>query len=250
MLKQSFFKLKLLSALLVIISLISGFTINRASGTQPKPRKSIRVLIVGGGTSHDFDRWYKQADDTTLSTDGLCTVTYTNNTDSIGFLLRNADVLYLVTNQPINTENRKAIFDFVNAGNGLILGHPALWYNWKDWPEYNLQLVSGGASEHDRYGSFDESIINTNHPVTKGVEQNFTLKDERYHYIPDPAGPGIEVLANNHVAGSDIIYPSIFVVKNPKARIVCIALGHDGASHDIDPYKTLLRNAVKWVAHQ
>ncbi|MDB5156809.1 MAG: hypothetical protein JWR50_1516 [Mucilaginibacter sp.] len=249
MLKQSFFKLKLLSALLIIISLISAFTINRASGTQRKSPKNIRVLIVGGGTSHDFDRWYKQADAATLSSGGLCTVIYTSNTDSIGIYLKTADVLYLVTNQPINVENRKAIFDFVDAGKGLILGHPALWYNWKDWPEYNLQLVSGGASEHDRY-SFDENIINTHHPVTKGVAPNFTLKDERYHYIADPAGPGIEVLANNHVAGSDIVYPSIFVVKNPKARIVCIALGHDGASHDIEPYKTLLRNAVKWVAHQ
>jgi type 1 glutamine amidotransferase len=213
-------------------------------------QKSIRVLIVGGGTSHDFDRWYKQADAATLSQGGLCKVTYTANTDSIAIYLATADVLYLATNQNINPANRAAIFAFANAGKGLILGHPALWYNWTDWPEYNRQLVSGGASAHDSYGSFDEEIVNLNHPVTKGVEQKFTLKDERYHYLADPAGPGIEVLANNHVAGSDVIYPSIFVVKNPKARIVCIALGHDTASHDIKPYQTLLRNAVKWVAHQ
>ncbi|TSJ44331.1 ThuA domain-containing protein [Mucilaginibacter corticis] len=248
--QQIFIKFSRLSALLILICLVPRLAIGHISGTKSKPRKSIRVLIVGGGTSHDFDRWYKQADATTLSEDGLCTVTYTHNTDSIGIYLKTADVLYLVTNQPIVAENRKAIFDFANAGKGLILGHPALWYNWKDWPEYNLQLVSGGASEHDRYSSFDETIINNHHPVTNGVTQNFTLKDERYHYIIDPAGPGIDVLANNHVAGSDVVYPSVFIVKNPKTRIVCIALGHDGESHDIDPYKTLLRNAVKWVAHQ
>ncbi|MCC8426534.1 ThuA domain-containing protein [Mucilaginibacter sp. UR6-11] len=229
---------------LIVISLLS---VSCVSYSQPKP---IRVLIVGGGTSHDFDRWYKQADAATLRSDGLCRVTYTSNTDSIGTYLKNTDVLYLVTNQPINAENRDAIFAFANAGKGLILGHPALWYNWKDWPEYNLQLVSGGANEHDRYDSFTEDIVNPNHAVIKGVEQQFTLKDERYHYIPDPAGPGIEILADNHVAGSAIVYPSVFIVKNKKARIVCIALGHDAGSHDITPYQTILRNAVKWAAHQ
>ena len=57
--------------------------------------KSIRVLIVGGGTSHDFDKWYRNADAATLSRDGLCAVTYTNNTDSIADYLVNTDVLYL-----------------------------------------------------------------------------------------------------------------------------------------------------------
>jgi type 1 glutamine amidotransferase len=238
------FKNYRLIAGLIFICLLSSFN------TAYSKTKSIRVLIVGGGISHDFDRWYKQADAATLSRGGLCMVTYTSNTDSIAVYLKNTDVLYLVTNQPINAENRAAIFAFVNAGKGLVLGHPALWYNWKDWPEYNQQLVSGGASDHDRYGSFTEEIINPNHPVTKGVDQQFILKDERYHYIPDSAGPGIELLANNHVAGSDMVYPSVFVVKNSKARIVCIALGHDAESHDIVPYQTILRNAVKWVAHQ
>jgi type 1 glutamine amidotransferase len=212
--------------------------------------KNIRVLIVGGGTSHDFDKWYRHADAATLSRDGLCTVTYTNNTDSIGIYLANADVLYLATNQNINVTNRNAILDFAADGKGLILGHPALWYNWLDWPKYNQLLVSGGARSHDKYGSFEEEIVNTKHPVTKGVDKKFTLKDERYHYVADIFGPGIEVLADNQVAGSDMVYPSVFVVKNETARIVCIALGHDEASHNIVPYQTLLRNAVKWVAHQ
>lgn len=210
----------------------------------------ISVLIVGGGTSHNFDRWYKQADAETLKRDDLCSVIYTSNTDSIPQYLKNADVLYLVTNQTINADSRQAIFDFVAAGKGLILGHPALWYNWLGWPEYNLNLVSGGANKHDSYGSFDEDIVNPDHPVTKGVEQHFTVKDERYHYAVDPSGPGIEVLATNHVAGNVLVYPSVFVVKNAKARIVCIALGHDEGAHDINPYQTILRNAVKWVAHK
>ncbi len=213
--------------------------------------KSIRTLILGGGSSHDFDKWYKTADAETLQKDGLATVTYISNPDSILFYLPNTDVLYLSNNQPVsNPAVRQAIFSHANAGKGLILAHPALWYNWKDWPEYNVQLVSGGSRGHNRYGTFDVTVVNQNHPVMKDVVSKFTLKDELYYYIPDPAGPGVEVLANASSEGSDKIYPSVFIVKHPKARIVGIALGHDGEAHDIAPYQTLLRNAVKWAAHK
>ena len=212
-------------------------------------KKEISVLIVGGGSSHDFDRWFNIEDSKTLSRDGLANVVYTSNIDSIAYYLPKTDVLYLSNNQPIkDLKVRQSILDFANAGKGLILGHPALWYNWKDWPEYNLQLVSGGARGHDRYGNFQVNVVNTDHPVTQGVEKQFTIKDERYYYLPDVAGPGIEVLANNSVAGSDKIYPSIFVVKHPTARIVGIALGHDAASHKFPEYQLLLRNAIKWVS--
>ncbi|MBC7417468.1 MAG: ThuA domain-containing protein, partial [Pedobacter sp.] len=196
--------------------------------------------------------WYKDADANTLENEGHATVRYTDNTDSIAFYLEQTDVLYLSNNQPIkNVAVRKAIFDFVNAGKGLILGHAALWYNWEDWPDYNLQLVSGGTKSHDSYGNFEVTVVNKNHPILKGVESKITLKDERYHYEPDAAGPGIEVLAtSNNIAGSAAVYPSIFVVKNPKARIVGIALGHDAASHNTAFYKTILVNAMNWVAHK
>lgn len=207
--------------------------------------------MVGGGSSHDFDRWYKQADAETLRKDGFSTVTYTSNTDSIAFYLPQTDVLYLSNNQPINDPKvREAIFDFVNAGKGLVLGHAALWYNWKDWPEYNLQLVSGGSRGHDKYGSFDVTITNPSHPITKGVDKKFTLKDELYYYQPDASGPGIEVLATANAAGSDKIYPSIFVVKHTKGRVAGVALGHDAESHDLPAYQSLLRNAIKWAANK
>lgn len=231
----------------LFIGLLEGCSGSKS--TTASSNKNIRVLIVGGGSSHDFTRWFNIEDSKTLSRDGLATVTYTSNTDSIDYYLPLIDVLYLSNNQPIKTAaTRQGIFDFANAGKGLILGHPALWYNWKDWPEYNLQLVSGGSRGHDKYGDFQVEVINTSHPVTKGVQQKFTLKDERYYYLPDAAGPGIEVLANNSVAGSDKIFPSVFVVKHPKARIVGIALGHDAASHELNEYQMLLRNAVEWVS--
>jgi type 1 glutamine amidotransferase len=217
-----------------------------------KKGSPIRVLAVGGGSSHDFDRWYKQADVATLTRGGLATVRYTSNTDSIAeYLAAGADVLYLVTNQAIkNPQDRQAIQEFVDAGKGLVIGHAGMWYNWKEWPEYNRQIAGGGSRGHDRYGAYEVTVNNGQHPVMQGVEPKFTLQDERYYYMPDPAGPGVDILASSSVAGSDKIFPSVFVVKHPKARIVGLALGHDGASHDIANYHHMLRNAVAWAARR
>lgn len=212
--------------------------------------KAIRVLMVGGGSSHDFDRWYKGADVKTLESDHFAQVTYIDDVKEILKHLPTVDVLFLSNNQPIeDAATRKAILDFVAAGKGVVLAHAALWYNWKDWPVYNQKIVSGGTNNHDSYGNFEVVLSKTKHPVTKGVDKKFELKDELYHYKLDATGPGIEVLAVAKNAGSETSYPSIFVVKNPKARIVAIALGHDAASHDILNYQKLLINAVKWVAH-
>ena len=236
------------TAVLILLSItVSAGIILSGFKFSENKAKSIRILMVGGGSSHDFDKWYKKADAETLEKKGFATVTYTDNTDSIAAYLPETDVLYLTNNQPIDDpEVRKAIFDFVNAGKGLVLGHAALWYNWKDWPEYNLQLVSGGSRSHDKYGNFKVNIVEK-HPITKGVK-SFTLDDELYHYEPDAAGPGIEVLAEATTEDADKSYPSIFVVKHPKGRIVGFALGHDAASHNLPQYQQLLRNAVEWAA--
>lgn len=236
----------------ILLLLFCGFLFAQctsgSTGAQSNSGK-IRTLVVGGGSSHDFDRWYKQADAETLEREGLADVRYTDNTDSIAHYLPQVDVLYLTNNQPIkDLATRQAIMDFVKAGKGLVLGHAALWYNWKDWPEYNQNLVSGGSRGHDPYGSFNVKITNPQHPVTQNVEQNFTLKDELYYYQPDPAGPGIDVLATASAAGSDKTFPSVFTVKHSDGRIVGLALGHDAESHDLPAYQTLLRNAVKWAA--
>lgn len=245
---------------LVLAALLAGFatlliqckTSSSTTGRDTaKADKPIRVLMVGGGTSHNFGMWYKNVDGQTLSRDGFATVNYVGDPDSIMTYLLQADVLYLSNNRPItNPAVRQAIMAHADAGKGLLIAHAAMWYNWKDWPEYNQTIVSGGSRGHDKYGAFDVSVTEPQHPITKGVEPKFTLKDERYYYKPDSTGPGVEVVASSSVAGSDQIFPSVFVVKHPKARIVGLALGHDAESHNIANYQTLLRNSVQWVARK
>lgn len=213
-----------------------------------QPDEPIRTLIVGGGASHDFDRWYRGADVATLEKEGLAEVTYTDQVDSILSYLPGIDVLLLTNNQPMEDPAlRKAIFDFVGSGKGLVLAHAATWYNWEDWPEYNKQLVGGGSRGHNPYGPFEVSVT-AGHPVTENVPEKFSLEDELYYIKTDAEGPGMDVLATGKAEGSEDIFPVLWVTPNPDARIVGFTLGHDSKSHDLPAYQTILRNAVTWAA--
>ncbi len=65
-----------------------------------------------------------------------------------------------------------------------------------------------------------------------------------------PAGTApIEVLAETSPSKKfGKSHPSVWVTKHEKARIVGIALGHDERVHDLEAFKAILANAVKFVS--
>ena len=250
MIRASSYYNKLISAGMLLFFCFSFTQCKVKSGASSAKSGSIRTLIVGGGSSHDFNRWYKQADSATLAKDGFASVTYTSDISSILEKLPSTDVLYLSNNQAMaDPKLRQAIFDFVQQGKGLVLAHAATWYNWRDWPEYNKTLVGGGSRGHERYGNFDVKITNTTHPVIRGItETSFNIKDELYRMNRDSSGANIQVLAISTVPNTSTTYPAVWVTESQKGRIVCITLGHDAESHDKPVYQQLLRNAVQWAA--
>ena len=224
-----------------------------ASGAPAEPTKfpwgkGLRPFMVGGGASHDFEKWFNACDSSTIGLGIMSSLNYTDQLKMVLPTLPEIDVLYLCANQPINDPAlRKGIFDFADQGKGLLLMHPALWYNWKDWPDYNRVLVGGGARSHDQYGEFEVTVIRPDHPVMDGVPKTFKVKDELYHFEIDPKGTPIEVLATGKNAAG-VVYPVVWTTQHPMARIVCVTLGHDGATHTAEPYKSMLVNAVIWTA--
>lgn len=225
---------------------------DKAAAVAPREFKwgsGIKTFMVGGGSSHDFDRWFNKADTAILSRDGLASANYTDKMSEIVAGLKDADVLYQSTNQKIDdVATRKAIFDFANAGKGIVIVHAGMWYNWPDWTEYNKVLAGGGARGHDRFGEFEVNLDVTDHPVMKGVPASFKITDELYYAKFEETGTPVQVLATAKNLTNGKTFPSVWIVKHPKARIVCIALGHDAKAHDLPAYQTLLRNAVTWAA--
>ena len=215
--------------------------------TTPAEHEPVRALIVGGNTSHDFERWFHMEDAATLNLDGVI-AGYTENPDEVLGHLDDIDVLYLANNQALPDPGlRQAIFDWADEGKPLLLVHPALWYNWGDWPEYNRDLVGGGSLSHGPYGPFEISVTQPDHPIMAGIPKTFTLEDELYRFKADPNGARMNVLAIGTEPDTGIQYPIAWTIDHPTRRIVCITLGHDGATHQSDAYKTLLRNSLKWL---
>ena len=212
---------------------------------------AIKALIVGGGTSHDFNRWFNEKDVATLQEVGHADVHYTDKPGEVEPSLKGLDVLYLSTNQAMKDPAlRQGIFDFANAGHGLLLVHPALWYNWNDWPEYNRTLVGGGAHGHDKFGEFEVTVNEPGNPLMAGVPGTFRISDELYHFEPDAQGSAIHVLATGKNLETGKTWPVVWVTEHPKARIVCITLGHDGKAHDLPAYQAILKNSLRWAARK
>ena len=206
-----------------------------------------KVLIVGGGSSHDFGKWFNAADSATLRASGKAAVNYTDKTAAVLPALKDLDVLFLSNNQPFtNPDTRQGIIEFAAAGKGLLLVHPALWYNWNDWPEYNRDLVGGGAKSHDKFGEFEVTVTEPNHPLMAGVPGTFNITDELYHFQKAESGATIHVLATGKNLASGKTYPVVWITEHAKARIVCITLGHDGKAHELPAYQSIIKNGLTW----
>ncbi len=209
----------------------------------------MKALIIGGGTSHDYQRWFNIADVKTLNDTGGISANYTETTEGLAEVIKAVDVLIICNNKPFtDTATKEAIMRHVESGKGLIGLHPGLWYNWNDWPEFNRTLVGGGARGHDKLGEFEVVVADATHALMRDVAAKFTIKDELYWFEPDPQGTPIKVLATAHSAQNQKDYPQIFLVERSKGRVVGITLGHDAQAHDHAAYIQLLRNAVLWSA--
>lgn len=219
-----------------------GYAVNNNKNSKPK-----KVLMVGGGSSHDFERWYKGEDLQLINSMQGISAFYTDNTDSIKFYLKDIDLLILTNNQPISKESQQAIEKYVAKGGPLILMHAALWYNWNDWPKYNTELVGGGSTSHETFQLFKNLVVNPVHPITAGVASQFDFKDELYRHVPEPNSLGLDVLVIGESLETGKVYPVVFTVNHSKSKIVGITLGHDEHSHLSPDYKKIVRNSVEWI---
>ncbi len=210
----------------------------------------LRVLVAGAGSSHNFPRFF-------LGTDGQVTkaagydVAATPNLKETLELLPQADLFLFSGNhaQFGTPEFQKAIRDFTAAGKGVVLLHAATWYNWPLETKYNDEFVCGGARGHG-HSDFPFTVTKPQHPIMAGVPATFTINDESYNVeLTRPEGAEIlgTIPRQNPKPGQSAILPSVWVVKHPQARIVCIALGHDEHTHDHAAYQKMLLNALKWV---
>ena len=205
-------------------------------------------MLIGGGSSHDFQKWYNEVDSATLQGAGFST-RYTEDVTEATALIGEADTVVYSTNQgPFGGLGfQAALRRAADSGTGLVLLHAGLWYNFADNQEYNRVFAGGGSRGHDSIQEFVVKISDGTHPVTTGLGGGFAVVDELYYSVLDPAGSPAQVLATATSPRTGKTFPSIWTVKHDTAKIAAIAAGHDARAHELPAFKQLLINAVTWT---
>ena len=217
---------------------------------EPRKRGGLRVLIVGAGSSHNFPRDFIFTDRETLSAIDRADVIGTMNLAEALAAMPKADVLVFSGNhgQWGSAEFQKALHDFADAGKGILLLHAATWQH--PWKGYNKRFVTGGTRGHGRGAVAAESTRPGKHAILKGVPKSFTIADESYHFTFSEGAKSTVLVENKPDGNSPDSHPALWIVKDPKARIVAYTHGHDDKSHANPAYKTIITNAVKWLARK
>jgi type 1 glutamine amidotransferase len=149
---------------------------------------------------------------------------------------------------------QEALLSWIKAGHGYVSIHGAD-NAAPDWvPEWREML--GGVFSHvglpdskTKKGSYTIKIVNTQHPITRGLN-DFPLKDELYYHIQ--MQPGVEPLATtDHDGGT---WPVAWTRTYGRGRVFHTPLGHrDFGPGKDDPaqdpnLKKLIIQGVDWVA--
>lgn len=210
---------------------------------------TIRVLLVGSGSSHHFPRDFIAADAALLRNQSKTDVAGTMNLDEALRLMPQADVLVFSGNhdQWGTAPFQKALHDFADAGKGMLFVHAATWSH--PWEGYNQRFIQGGTKAHGR-GEVTTDVAAIQHPVMKGLPETFQIADESYHFSFFKNSSATVLAVNRPDGKSPESHPALWVVKDSKARIVCYTHGHDDASHDNPNYRLILENAVRWVSER
>jgi putative membrane-bound dehydrogenase-like protein len=215
----------------------------------PKKLGQLRVLLAGSGGSHDFEKYFLGQDGDTLRATKRMEVIGVADADEAARLLPEADVLVLSANRKDFGDElfQKALTAFANSGKGVIILHAATWYNWKSVPGYNERFVGGGTKSHG-LGDVTVNLTGKAHPIVAGLSgKSFTFHDESYHIELTPTSGALILAENSPDKVTKRKHPSVWIMPDAKARIVCISLGHDAPAHSSPDYQRLLVNAVDWV---
>lgn len=207
---------------------------------------TLRVAIVGSGSSHHFPKDFLHTDSKTLEA-GIekVDVVATPNFEEAMAFLKAADVLVFSGNhqQWGRPKFQKALNEFADAGKGLVMLHAATWVH--PWKGYNERFIGGRTPSHGK-GDFEVTVKDPDHSVTDGVPGTFDIWDENYRFQLE-AKDRVHVCCENQPDQTDGPIPSVWEVKDPKAKIICITLGHDHRAHENKAFQKLLINAVNYV---
>lgn len=233
---------------------LAVFSVLAANAPAEKVSKErIRVLVVTG-VDHPAHNWKTSAPAlrSVLEKDRRCEVRIIEDPE----LLADEEVfqydvvcLHFRNDRPLRREKqiRTNLTRFVQEGRGLMVLHFACGA-FGDWPQY-LDLagkVWDKKNTHDPRGPFTVKIVNTTHPVTRGLKSEFLTDDELYICLTGERPVEVLATAKSRITGKD--HPMAFVFSHGQGRVFHSPLGHDARAIQMEGTAELLRRGCIWAA--
>lgn len=165
--------------------------------------------------------------------------------------LQSYDVIYLgMYNDKTPTLSdtaRQNLVEYVKRGKGFVVSHLSS-ASFKEWSEF--QNLCGrtwvfGKSGHGPRAPFACKVVDTQHPITRGIK-NFETDDELYAKLQGDAA--IKVLVTADSEWSKHTEPLVFVLEYGQGRVFHHTFGHDGKALKTPEVQTLIRRGTEWAA--
>lgn len=209
-----------------------------------------RILIVLGGTWHDFDGFaaamqslFEQAGHTVEATYDLDTLTRLSEIACDIVLLYTCLTEQREDGQPATLKHTEAqvtaLIEWVRAGGGLLAAHAATVAG--QFSPALKALIGGAFVTHPPAFAFTIYPLYGEHPITAGIPA-FTVHDEFYIQAYDPT---VEI----HAVALDrgMAYPMVWSRSEGRGRVVYVTPGHGPEVWGLPQYRRLMLQAIGWL---
>ena len=200
----------------------------------------LRVLFLGDNAGHRPTNRFTLMQPALMSR-GI-EMTYTDKLDSLSSTnLARYDALVIYANHTrISPEQEKALLEYVESGHGFVPIHCAS-FCFLNSPKY-IELVGGQFKSHGT-GVFKETIVNSDHPVMKGLTE-IESWDESYVHTKHNTNR-IVLAERRDDRGNE---PYTWVREVGKGRVFYTAWGHDQRTWSNPHFVALIESGIRWAA--
>ena len=217
---------------------------------------SVRVLFLGDRAGHRPTNRFAVLQPALASRNIELTYTEAMTNLNSAYLPQFDAVLIYANITRISPDQERAMLDFVAAGGGLVPIHCAS-YCFHNSTNY-ITLVGGQFQRH-LTGVFKETIINSDHPVTKGLTP-IESWDETYVHtkhntnrivLAERRYPGTNAMTANLGNTSDSdggAEPYTWVREHGQGRVFYTAWGHDQRTWTNANFQALVESGIRWAA--
>lgn len=258
--------------LLVALAVAVGLVLPLVRGQERSGR--LRVLVLTGESDLPYHDWRVSTPflQQLLERSGRFEVKVIEQAHDISAkTLDTSDLLLLNYNGPRwGSQTEKAVEDFVRGGKGMISYHATSYgafygmefdratSRWKPgadggWAAYAALIGARWDTAKIGHGArhqFTVKWVDSQHPISRGLEPMFMADDELYHRLD--LLPGSHVLATAFddpaSGGTGKDEPIVWTFAFGKGRTVHITLGHDVKAMSQPGFALVFVRAAEWAA--